>query len=403
MNETRAAKLLGVPEWRGINDYEVRKSADGNEFLVRGYASLFNSPYPVAGGPEKGGWIESIDKKAFDVTLAAKPDVHFLINHEGATLARTKSGTLKLSTDNKGLLSEARIDRRDPMGQSLEVKMERGDLDEMSFAFRTVRQTWNEDYTDRVLNEVNIDKGDVSVVNNGANDKTRIRIEDLRASVRMLQDADLAEVRSVLDNPVGDLRDLQASINEMLAELDPRLAKRAAGSPEGANILSQTLGWLFAIDTISDEAQQQLAAVLAVPNPDTDDSDTGEATAAPVDVTPEDRNILTQALGWVRSVDCIVDEGQESLAGYLGVESPDVDDTDDSTRAAQPAREVRSRPQASRMTVEEAMKLVQSDGGRRVSDRTAALMFDPATAEAEEKRKAEAAKIDAQWRSTLKD
>ncbi len=138
MRETQAQRLVGVPEWRGINDFEMR--AIGDEFLVRGYASLFDSPYPVAGGPDAGGWNETVDRRAFDVTLGANPDVHFLINHEGVTLARTKSGTLSLATDRKGLLAEARIDRRDPMGASLEVKMQRGDLDEMSFAFRTVRQ-----------------------------------------------------------------------------------------------------------------------------------------------------------------------------------------------------------------------------------------------------------------------
>lgn len=218
MRETQAQRLLGVPEWRGIDDYEVRKA--GDEFIVRGYASLFASPYPVAGGPDAGGFLEEVDRRAFDVTLGAKPDVHFLINHEGVTLARTKSGTLTLSTDNKGLLSEARIDRRDPMGASLEVKMERGDLDEMSFAFRTVRQEWNEDYTERRLLEVNIDKGDVSVVNNGANDKTRIRIADARDALSVLSSADLVEVRG-LDNPIEALREARAHIDRLLVDITP--------------------------------------------------------------------------------------------------------------------------------------------------------------------------------------
>jgi HK97 family phage prohead protease len=276
MNEIRAAKMVGAPEWRGIDDYEIRKSADGNEFVVRGHAALFASPYPVSGGPEKGGWIERVDKRAFDVTLASKPDVHFLINHEGVTLARTKSGTLTLTTDAKGLLSEARIDRRDPMGQSLEVKMERGDLDEMSFAFRTVRQNWDADYIERDLLEVNIDKGDVSVVNHGANEATRISIRSLNDSLQMLTNADLAEVRSALDNPMEQLRELRSTIDEMLREMTPKEKRK--------------------------------------------------------------------------------------------------------------------------LTFDEAAALVASDGGRRVSDRTAALMFDPKAAE---RRKAQVAKVDAEWRAIL--
>lgn len=223
MKQTHAQRLVGVPEWRGIDDYEVR--AAGDEFIVRGYASLFDSPYPVAGGPDAGGFVETVKRGAFDVTLNSNPDVHFLINHEGVTLARTKSGTLTLSADRKGLLSEARIDRRDPMGQSLEVKMERGDLDEMSFAFRTVRQEWNEDYTERGLLEVNIDKGDVSVVNNGANDKTRIRISDARDALAVLSTAELVEVRG-LDDPLEQLREAREHLGRLIHELTPTDSRR---------------------------------------------------------------------------------------------------------------------------------------------------------------------------------
>jgi HK97 family phage prohead protease len=219
MKESQAQRLLGVPEWRGIDDYEVRKA--GDEFVVRGYASLFDSPYPVAGGPERGGFTETVDKAAFDVTLRSKPDVHFLINHEGVTLARTKSGTLTLSTDNKGLLSEARIDRRDPMGQALEIKMERGDLDEMSFAFRTMRDEWDDDYTERRLLEVNIDKGDVSVVNNGANDKTRIRIADARDAISVLSSAELVEVRGI-DNALEALTEARDNLDRLITAVSPK-------------------------------------------------------------------------------------------------------------------------------------------------------------------------------------
>jgi HK97 family phage prohead protease len=235
MNETRAGRLLGVPEWRSITDFETRK--DGHEFIVRGYASLYNSPYSVAGGPANGGWDETVRRGAFDVTLNSKPDVHFLINHEGVTLARTKSGTLTLDGKNsKGLLAEARIDRRDPMGQSLEVKMERGDLDEMSFAFRTVRQEWNEDYTERGLLEVNIDKGDVSVVNNGANDKTRIRIADARDALSVLASTELVEARS-LDNPLVTLREARSHIDRLLRDLTPP-AKRTMSLAEAEALLT---------------------------------------------------------------------------------------------------------------------------------------------------------------------
>lgn len=219
----RSDQLLGTPEWRGIDDFEIRKSADGHEFIVRGHAALFDVEYPVAGGPANGGFNERSDRAVFDKTLASKPDVHFLINHEGRSLARTKSGTLKLSTDAAGLLSEARIDRRTRDGQDLEISMDRGDLDEMSYAFRTIRHDWSDDGALRTLLEVSLDKGDVSVVNNGANPNTRIRIATKEA-IRALGHMDLAEARG-LENPIEALREARAHINDLLAELVPQGAR----------------------------------------------------------------------------------------------------------------------------------------------------------------------------------
>jgi hypothetical protein len=76
--------------------------------------------------------------------------------------------------------------------------MERGDLDEMSFAFRVTRQEWNEDYTERWINEVNLSKGDVSIVNYGANPHT-----GGLTSLRGLSDEDMDRVRSFIESMRG--------------------------------------------------------------------------------------------------------------------------------------------------------------------------------------------------------
>ena len=44
----------------------------------------------------------------------------------------------------------------------------------MSFAFRVVRQVWDEKYENREIEAVNLHRGDVSVVNMGANPTTSI-------------------------------------------------------------------------------------------------------------------------------------------------------------------------------------------------------------------------------------
>lgn len=217
MTDSRAARLAGVTERRHLPAREFELRAEGeNGLTLTGYASVFDAPYDVWGGPSAGGFTETIDRKAFDVTLRSKPDVHLLINHEGMPLARTKSGTLKLSTDRTGLYVEAGLDRRDPDVQRLEAKMSRGDMDEMSFAFRAIRQEWNNDETERRLTEVSIDRGDVSVVNYGANPATSTSLRSLLAGLN--DDAVLAEARSI---DRGDLAAAQQRLAKLLREAQP--------------------------------------------------------------------------------------------------------------------------------------------------------------------------------------
>lgn len=206
----KADRLLGAPERRAFKceAFEFRATSDATATLT-GYASVFDKGYDMYGGPDKGGWTEYVDPKAFDETLKRKPDLHLLINHEGMPLARTKSGTLRLSTDRIGLHVDAELDRSDPDVQRLEVKMGRGDMDEMSFAFRTVRHQWNNDESERRLLELNLDKGDVSVVNFGASPHTSAGI---RSAVAAIAAGDLAELRSL------DPADI-ASAHQILGQL----------------------------------------------------------------------------------------------------------------------------------------------------------------------------------------
>lgn len=200
------SKLIEVRETRTVaaSNFEVR--GEGDTLTLTGYASVFNEGYDIWGGPEKGGWTEYVHPDAFKKTLAEKPDLHLLINHEGMPLARTKSGTLRLSTDKVGLKVEADLDRADPDVQRLETKMKRGDMDEMSFAFRVISNLWEDDDEKRTLMEVSLHKGDVSVVNFGANPATSASIRSLNDAIKLICDAEeaeaLAELRSG-DNAVA--------------------------------------------------------------------------------------------------------------------------------------------------------------------------------------------------------
>ena len=203
----RPLDITDAPEHRSIpmDRVELRDSGDDNIITLEGYASTFEQ-YDMYGGPANGGWIEQLDTRAFERTLKEKPDLHLLINHAGMPLARTKSGTLQLSTDDHGLKVVAQLDKRDPEVQALAVKMERGDLDEMSFAFRVKGQKWEatDEFPEdpealRTITEVSLHKGDVSVVNWGANPTTSAGIRSASDALRYLADCDeseLAEARA---------------------------------------------------------------------------------------------------------------------------------------------------------------------------------------------------------------
>ena len=87
-----------------------------------------------------GGFREIIAPGAFDDVL--ENDVRALINHDGnLILARTTSGTLALSTDEKGLRYEFEIPESS-YGKDLAVSMKRGDITQSSFAFTVADDSW---------------------------------------------------------------------------------------------------------------------------------------------------------------------------------------------------------------------------------------------------------------------
>lgn len=168
------------------------KDNEPNTVSFFGHASVTGKGYDVYGGAADGGWTEFVDQGAFKKTLSESPDVAFLLNHGGMTLARTKSGTLRLAEDKVGLAVDADLDARVSIVNDIRIQMERGDLDEMSFAFRVTRQKWfNADGEEvpwwdlsgieRHITEVSLANGDVSVVNFGANPYTDAA---LRAAMR---------------------------------------------------------------------------------------------------------------------------------------------------------------------------------------------------------------------------
>lgn len=95
---------------------------------IEGYAATFGTEARL------GGFTEVIAPGAFRGALAG--DVLAMLDHDpGKVLGRTKSGTLRLSEDSRGLAFS--LDLPDTQaGRDVQALAERGDLGGMSFGFR---------------------------------------------------------------------------------------------------------------------------------------------------------------------------------------------------------------------------------------------------------------------------
>lgn len=322
----RPVQITDAPEHRNIplERVELRDDADDeNEIVLEGYASTFEE-YDMYGGPSAFGWIERIDPSAFEKTLREKPDLHLLINHAGTPLARTKSGTLDLRADDTGLKVVARLDKRDPEVQSLAVKMERGDMDEMSFAFRVKAQEWRaaEGFEDideqsyRTITEVSLHKGDVSVVNWGANSTTSAGIRSASDALKVLAECDeseLAEIRSD-DALKGVLERLAAGKTEVHIENVNIEANKAESATEERTCTCQSEG----TDEITDEVTEEEVERETEEVPEVTADETAEETE---EIETEESLSAEKAPTGMRLADALAFQGIMSDAETLSLEA----------------------------------------------------------------------------------
>ena len=237
--------LSRVERQYAVEGVEVRAKGDSSTLIeFEGHAAVYDKGYDMYGGPDKGGWTEFVDAGAGKKTLSEKPDVAFLVNHTGLTLARTKADTLRLAEDKVGLAVAADLDKRVTIVNDVAILMEAGNLDEMSFAFRVMKQRWldvdGEEVPwwdmagiERHITEYSLHKGDVSVVNYGANPFTDAKLRsldealrDLTSDIETLDEEQvrraLAYLESLLPGPK-----VEEGADEALAAAVAESAKRA--------------------------------------------------------------------------------------------------------------------------------------------------------------------------------
>lgn len=141
-------------------------------YHLSGIASVTDVPYEMY--DDFGPYEEVVVASAFSETLAADPDVAFLINHRGLSLARTTNDTLQLELTSMGLQSDAWLNPKRQDVKDLVIAVEDRVIDEMSFAFMLEEGWWSEDFSQFKITKLDINRGDVSAVNYGANPYTSI-------------------------------------------------------------------------------------------------------------------------------------------------------------------------------------------------------------------------------------
>lgn len=157
----------------GALEFRAGEGDDAVPTLV-GYAALFGEL-----SEDLGGFREQIASGAFAKSIGG--DVRALFNHDAnLVLGRTKSKTLSLSEDQRGL----RIEITPPntsIANDLMESVRRGDVDQMSFGFRTVKDSWDEVDGEIIRTLVDVRLFDVSPVTFPAYAKTDVAVRSMDA------------------------------------------------------------------------------------------------------------------------------------------------------------------------------------------------------------------------------
>lgn len=242
ITETRV--LATSPDVPAFELREMPNGTGGTKLQFEGYASVVERGYDIW-SPALGDYTEIIARDAFAKTLSENPDVSLKINHDALPLARTTAGDLQLSADNTGLLARAELNRERADVLLVRQAVEAGHLGAMSFAFRVTRQEWQgNDQEIRRITELNLNHGDVSIVEHPANGAT----------------TGMMSLRSKLSEGGITVSAMGALFRELRAGATLSAVNEAT--------LKHILSLVASADTAVDEAQQLISDLLGVTNPD---------------------------------------------------------------------------------------------------------------------------------------
>lgn len=231
---------------------ELRAEGSDNELTLTGYAATYNN-----WSHNLGGFVERVAPGAFSRSIKENADVVATFNHDpNKVLGRTKSGTLALAQDERGLKWTAQLDPANTEHRNLHSSVKRGDIDQCSFAFYVDKdgQSWEDAdgsddiYLKRTLTAVSL--VDVAAVTYPAYPGTTV---DARSGAAFGTDIKaLVEARSALLKRAADDQSLEEQIAAVNAAL--RL-KYPATYPDGSVVPD---GWnsgnYWTVETYADSA-----------------------------------------------------------------------------------------------------------------------------------------------------
>jgi len=195
---SRSALFLCVMiERRTFQLTEIRaEGEDGESLRISGHAAVFNKKSE----PIFGMFREIVLPGAFKRSLK-KDDIRALWNHDANfVLGRNKAGTLRLKEDDRGLKTDIDLPETQ-FARDLYQSIKRGDVDQMSFGFRTVTDKWRTEEKENVRELVEVDLFDVSPVTFPAYPQT-----DISARLNAVSD----EIRSFYQQKITEIEKNQS-------------------------------------------------------------------------------------------------------------------------------------------------------------------------------------------------
>jgi hypothetical protein len=144
------------------------RASQGEEFVLSGRALTYNE---ISSNELAPGVRERIKPGCFTASLASGNEVHCLLNHDMSSLplGRLGNGTLQIKDNQDFLAMRVQLNRNSQMHCDVYEAVKRGDISDMSFAFVTEDEDFEDDVYEgqrcKVRNLRKASLHDVSIVN----------------------------------------------------------------------------------------------------------------------------------------------------------------------------------------------------------------------------------------------